>query len=116
MSQEELMSCPFCGKWPTYDALVYCDNDDCAAYLIDFEHTGWQNAVCWSRLDEARTNAFEDENSLRETIRALEKKLKWITDLHAEVSGRNVTLYCRNAELERILKENSDGRGTKPEI
>lgn len=49
-------------------------------------------------------------------IKELEEKLKWITDLHAEVSGRNVTLYCRNAELERMLKEADSGRGTKPEV
>lgn len=32
-------------------------------------------------------------------------KLKELTALHAEVSGRNVTLHCKNLELEGKVKE-----------
>ena len=70
---------------------------------------------CWSGSDIQIITPFCTFHQLplfvceltkfKETIRALEKKLKWITDLHTEVCGRNVTLYGKIAELEGKLKE-----------
>lgn len=58
---EELKPCPWCGKWPEYDALVYCGNDECPAYQMDFDEPNWQEAQCWKQIDSLKLRLKEME-------------------------------------------------------
>lgn len=48
----EVKPCPFCGKSPAFDALVYCENDVCANYSKDFHEEIWNSAWAHKRIEE----------------------------------------------------------------
>ncbi len=61
----ELRVCPWCGKNPQNDALVYCH--DCLAYVVVFELKKWQTGYFWK---------WKEIDSLRATIK-LQSESHW---------------------------------------